>query len=511
MKKLLPPIMGWSSWNYFRQSINEDEILAIGTSMVQSGLKEAGYQYINLDDCWHSSKRNQTGELQFDLSNFPSGDNLIEQLHQMGLKVGLYSSSGSMTCEDLPGSYEYEKTDAKTFARWSVDFLKYDYCHVVDLTSDEKWLVDAPFVSQVEFYNLETKEKIQCYAEDGNLSGEAKLYQEEVNYVSGLGSGKGRMTFNQSLAVGTYAVTIKFKKRKNEKRQLLVLKLDEQEEVIHFPTSSGWSLTGREQMVITLDHPVEKIELFNPIKDQKTDGILRYKTMSDALTKAYGQKEYVFSICEHGRNEPWTWAQTMAHQYRIDHDIRNSWDSVLACYQKAVVVAPFAKEGSYADPDMLEVGNGALSAIENESHFALWAFLSAPLILGNDVREFMVNGQRNLSISNRALEIVTNSEIIRFNQSRPYLPAMIVEQGVFDVLIKVLEDGTTGILVFNKGETTEEFQLDLATLPKKIHDLAFEYENKKIVEACNKAYTFKSTQITLTAKPHESYVFKIYS
>lgn len=511
MKKLLPPIMGWSSWNYFRQSINEEEILAIGHSMMQSGLKEAGYRYLNLDDCWHSSKRNQTGELQFDLSNFPSGEKVIEQLHQMGLKVGLYSSSGSMTCEDLPGSYEHEKIDAQTFARWGVDFLKYDYCHVVDLTSDEKWLVDAPYVSQIEFYNLATKEKIQCYAEMGKLSGEAELHQEEINYVSGLGAGEGRLIFNQSLDVGTYALTIKFKKRKNEKRQLLVLKLDEQEEVIHFPTSSGWSSTGREQMIITLNQSIEKIEVFNPIKDQKTDGIRRYQTMSDALMKAYGEKEYVFSICEHGRNEPWTWAQTMAHQYRIDHDIQNNWDSVLACYQKAVAVAPFAQEGSYGDPDMLEVGNGTLSAIENESHFALWAFLSAPLILGNDVREFMVNEQRDLSVSNRALEIVTNSEIIHFNQSRPYLPAKVIEQGVFDVLIKVLEDGTTGILVFNKGETTEEFQLDLATLPKKIHDLTFEYENKKIVEVWNKPYTLEGNQITLTAVPHESYVFKIYS
>ncbi|GGI65331.1 alpha-galactosidase [Enterococcus alcedinis] len=509
MKKILPPIMGWSSWNYFRQSINEEEILAIGHSMTQSGLKEAGYQYINLDDCWHSSKRNQAGELQFDLSNFPSGEKIIEELHKIGLKVGLYSSSGSMTCEDLPGSYEHEKIDAQTFARWGVDFLKYDYCHVVDLTSDEKWLIDAPYVNQIEFYDLATKEKIQCLVEDGDLCDEATLHQEEVNYVSGLEAGKGKLSFNQSLDSGTYAVTIKFKKRKNEKRQLLVLKLDEQEEVIHFPTSSGWSLTGREQMVITLDQPIEKIELFNPIKDQKTDGMLRYKTMSDALLKAYGEKEYVFSICEHGRNEPWTWAQTIANQYRIDHDIRNSWDSVLTCYQKAVAVAPFAKEGSYGDPDMLEVGNGALSEIENESHFALWAFLSAPLILGNDVREFMVNGQRDLSVSNRALEIVTNPEIIRFNQSQPYLPAVVIEQGAFDVLVKVLVDDTVGILVFNKGESTATLQLDLATLPKKIHDLSFEFENKKMVEVWNKPYVWENNQITLTAMPHESHVFKI--
>lgn len=88
--------MGWSTWNFFREQVDESKIKDAANAMVTSGLKDAGYVYLNVDDCWQSSMRDpETGSMMFDLDNFPSGPDLVNQLHEMGLKVGLYSSSGS--------------------------------------------------------------------------------------------------------------------------------------------------------------------------------------------------------------------------------------------------------------------------------------------------------------------------------------------------------------------------------------------------------------------------------
>ncbi|MHC5269858.1 glycoside hydrolase family 27 protein [Enterococcus sp. LJL98] len=487
MKQLKPPMMGWSSWNYFRQSIDEGKIKEIAQAMKSSGLSDVGYQYIHLDDCWHSSKRSHTGELQFDLTNFSNGQKLIEEIHAMGLKVGLYSSSGAMTCEDLPGSYGHETIDAQTFHRWGVDFLKYDYCHVVDLNSDEKWLTQAPDIMQIEFYNQATKKRLMLDVKAGYLSGTARFEQAEgISFVTGLGGNQGQIIWEENISPGNYVVTVTYKKRKTEQRLLLTLQLGTQEIVIHFPTSSGWSLTGREQCEIFVEQKVEKLLVTNPIHDQKSDAMLRYQTMYQALKKAYGSEDFQFGICEHGRNAPWTWAQTISNQYRIAHDIQNNWDSVVSCYEKAVAVSKYAVEGSYGDPDMLEVGNNALSKIENQSHFSLWSFLAAPLILGNDLREFVKQGEKDVEASNQALEVLLNQPIIQFNQSRPYLPAYHCSKDSMDVLLKVLDNGKSGLIIFNKSEERRSFSIDLASLPKTVHGNKFEYQKKEMKEAWGK-------------------------
>ena len=129
MIKLTPP-MGWSSWNTFRNKINEELILEIANAMAKSGLADAGYKYVNLDDCWQSSLRTADGKLQGDLTRFPKGMKpLVEDLNKDGFKVGLYTSNGTLTCEDLPASLYHEKEDADTLAEWGVEYFKYDFCH----------------------------------------------------------------------------------------------------------------------------------------------------------------------------------------------------------------------------------------------------------------------------------------------------------------------------------------------------------------------------------------------
>ena len=124
------PLMGWSSWNTFRNNIDHKLILDTARALKDSGLYDAGYRYVNLDDNWHSNMRDENGEWQGDLGRFPEGiPALIRELNDMGLKVGLYSSNGTHTCEDLPASLGRERDDARTLAKWGAEYFKYDFCH----------------------------------------------------------------------------------------------------------------------------------------------------------------------------------------------------------------------------------------------------------------------------------------------------------------------------------------------------------------------------------------------
>ncbi|MDE3056702.1 MAG: glycoside hydrolase family 27 protein [Bacteroidota bacterium] len=132
------PPMGWNSWNKFACDINETLIKQIADAMVSSGMKDAGYQYVVLDDCWMAHSRDSAGKLVADSMRFPSGIKaLANYVHSKGLKLGIYEDRGSATCQGFPGSYGHEADDANTFASWGVDYLKYDNCHKVgDLQSD---------------------------------------------------------------------------------------------------------------------------------------------------------------------------------------------------------------------------------------------------------------------------------------------------------------------------------------------------------------------------------------
>ena len=129
----LTPQMGWSSWNKFQGNINEDIIKEIADAMVSSGLRDAGYTYINIDDCWHG-QRDADGFIQPDPKHFPSGMKaLADYVHARGLKLGIYSDAGTETCAGRPGSLGHEYQDALQYARWEVDYLKYDWCNTTNV------------------------------------------------------------------------------------------------------------------------------------------------------------------------------------------------------------------------------------------------------------------------------------------------------------------------------------------------------------------------------------------
>ena len=129
------PQMGWNSWNKFACNIDEKLIRETADAMVRLGLKEAGYEYVNIDDCWHG-KRDDQGRITPDAARFPSGMKaLADYVHGKGLKLGIYSDAGATTCGGRPGSRGHEYQDALTYAGWGIDYIKYDWCDTNGLNS----------------------------------------------------------------------------------------------------------------------------------------------------------------------------------------------------------------------------------------------------------------------------------------------------------------------------------------------------------------------------------------
>ncbi|HPB00331.1 MAG: Alpha-galactosidase A precursor [Candidatus Marinimicrobia bacterium ADurb.Bin030] len=148
-KMALTPPMGWNSWNRFGCDVNEQLIRETADAMVSSGMKAAGYQYVVIDDCWQG-ERDALGFIQPDPGRFPSGMKaLADYIHSKGLKFGIYSDAGWKTCGGHPGSRGYEYQDALTYAKWGVDYLKYDWCNTEGLNAEGAYLTmrDALFAA----------------------------------------------------------------------------------------------------------------------------------------------------------------------------------------------------------------------------------------------------------------------------------------------------------------------------------------------------------------------------
>ena len=123
------PPMGWMTWNYFGDDINEKDIMEMADAMVSSGMAEAGYKYIFVDDGWVGG-RDRKNNLIADPQKFPSGIKVLaDYVHKIGLKLGIYSDAAQLTCGGYTASLGFEEQDATTFASWGVDYLKYDYCN----------------------------------------------------------------------------------------------------------------------------------------------------------------------------------------------------------------------------------------------------------------------------------------------------------------------------------------------------------------------------------------------
>ena len=129
------PPMGWNSWNHFAGKVTDADVRAAADALVTSGMRDAGYIYVNIDDTWEG-KRDANGVIQTN-EKFPDMKALADYVHSKGLKLGIYSSPGPQTCEHYEGSYNHEEQDAKTYAAWGIDYLKYDLCSYTQVMKQE--------------------------------------------------------------------------------------------------------------------------------------------------------------------------------------------------------------------------------------------------------------------------------------------------------------------------------------------------------------------------------------
>jgi alpha-galactosidase len=138
------PAMGWNSWNKFAGRVTDADVRAMADAMASNGMREAGYVYVNIDDTWEGDKRDSLGRITTN-SKFPDMKALADYVHSKGLKLGIYSSPGPTTCAGYLGSYGHEEQDARTYAEWGIDYLKYDWCGARTLYRDE----DMPAIYQI--------------------------------------------------------------------------------------------------------------------------------------------------------------------------------------------------------------------------------------------------------------------------------------------------------------------------------------------------------------------------
>jgi alpha-galactosidase len=323
------PPMGWNSWNKFGCNVSEDLIKQMADAMAKTGMKDAGYQYIVIDDCWQVS-RDPDGNIVPDAKRFPSGMKaLADYVHSLGLKFGLYSDAGTATCQGRPGSRGYEFQDARQYAAWGADYLKFDWC------------------------NTSTQEARSSY-----------------------------------------------------------------------------------------------------------------ETMRDALKLA--GRPIVFSICEWGSSKPWLWAGDVGNLWRTTGDIQDIWEGkgekyglgVMNIVDLQVGLENYAGPGHWNDPDMLEVGNGGMTATEYRSHFSLWAILAAPLAAGNDLR----------TMSPEIHDILTNKEVIAVDQDPLGIQGRRVRRdGALDVWVKQLKDGSRAVVLLNRGTAGQTMTVDWEDLGYPAH------------------------------------------
>lgn len=512
----LTPPMGWSSWNLFASKINEDLIKEIADAMKNSGLLEAGYKYVNIDDCWQSSERDANGKLQCDKATFPNGIRaLSDYVNSQGLKLGLYSSNGTYTCEDYPASLLHEAVDADSLAEWGIEYFKYDFCHNVPIS--EK----APAVAFVEFSKPGKTAFAKFSARDCILKDGARIIREDdrdndnYEYVKGLCSRNGSFSVVVDCDEDCDAVLTLTIKKSNEERFLCAKVNGEEEHHLYFCKNNAADRVKRVQCDIKLKKGENVVEFYNPVGSRMDSSAIQYTLMGKELKRA--AKEYaektgteekpiVFSICEWGLNRPWKWARKAGNLWRTTPDIKPFWVSILSIYEFTVRLWKYSSIGGWNDPDMLEVGNGNLTNDENTSHFSLWCMLCAPLILGNDVRKF-IKPDGTVDTDSKVYKILTNKTMIGINQDKLGVQCRRIKTGLVDILVKPLEGGKVAVCAFNKAKGERSVSIDL----NKIANLGFVNLQKKNEYKVNdvwKEESFVSGGTIETAVP--SHGVKVY-
>ncbi len=514
----LTPPMGWSSWNLFRNKISEDLIKEIADAMQQSGLVDAGYVYVNIDDCWQGSTRDAEGKLQCDKITFPSGIKaLSEYVNQRGVKLGIYSSNGTYTCEDYPASLRHERIDAETFASWGIEYFKYDFCHNVPISSNAPRIIAVSFAKEGE-----GKSFAYFTSKEMQLKGLARVVPDDSvetkNYVDGLDARNGSITVEVEVPEkGEYILNIDIRKDTRKEKFLMAMINGHDEYHIYCASRKNWTPEGKLQINIILEEGFNTVVLSNPVGSRMDSAAIQYKLMGRELkraTKKYAEengipeKPIVFSLCEWGYNRPYKWGAEAGNLWRTTVDIQANWKSVSLIYEHNVRLAEYATVGGWNDPDMLEVGNGNLTHEENKSHFSLWCMMNAPLILGNDVRKF-IKADGTVDTDSKVYQILTNKQMIAINQDVLGVQCRRIKAGIVDILVKPLADSKAALCVFNKAGSEKSAKVSLSSLTNLGYLNLPKKDGYKVTDVWEEKSTENSKEIVASVPSHGVKVYII--
>ncbi|KAK8147714.1 hypothetical protein G3M48_001184 [Beauveria asiatica] len=315
------PTLGWNSWNAYHCDINAEQFLEAAQAIVDRGLRDAGYNYVNIDDCWQVKNGRIDGHIAVNRDKFPDGiDGLAKKIHALNLKMGIYSTAGTTTCAGYPASLEHEDIDAADWASWGIDYLKYDNCNIPPSWQDQY---------------------VACDPASTHLGANGTCNSKDEPRLASAGY--------------------------------------------------DWHSSKSYQ---------------------------RFKRMRDALAKQ--NREIVYNMCIWGTADVFSWGKDLAASWRMSEDIRSNWNSIKSIINQNSFKMHSTNFYGHGDADMLEVGNG-LSPAETRTHFALWAAMKSPLLIGSNVK----------NLTQDDVDILKNSYLLAFNQDDEYgEPAQPYKWGV---------------------------------------------------------------------------------
>ncbi|KAA1473947.1 glycoside hydrolase [Dentipellis sp. KUC8613] len=353
------PALGWNGWNAYACDISEAKVVAAAQSFVDLGLKDAGYEYVNIDDCWAEMSRDANNTLVPDPTKFPDGiKGTADKVHALGLKIGIYSDAGTNTCAGYPGSLGFEEIDAKTWDSWGIDYLKYDNCNI-----PSNWTDAAS------------------------------------------------------------------------------------------PPDGNW---------------------------YDSNSAIRYRYMGAAI--ADGSRPVQMDLCIWGEANVWEWGARVGHSWRMAGDASANWDYITSIMVTNVQHLDTIDFFAHNDMDMMEIGNGDLTMEEQRTHFAVWAFLKSPILLGTDLSK----------LSAAQVAIITNKELLAFSQdakigtpAHPFASSTAPAASPPQFYAGASARGTH-VFVVNTGAAAANFTVAFADVPGlarggkgrfKVHDMWTGAEN----------------------------------
>ena len=519
-KKDRLPAMGWNSWNAFGSGNTEALTKIMADKIVELGLDKLGYKYVVLDDGCYKSER-EDGKLANEPVKFPSGFKaLSDYVHAKGLKFGMYNDIGTNLCAGAAvGTCGFEKTDAKSYIDWGVDFLKIDNCYYLWDNATFSNPENAKYVFAPNLRQIQLKKGEFCIllnADKGILQGRGACLKD--GYATGIGTFdgtntgtspvgpmSGELVFDLDLPEeGEYELTVNYATaRQNGCGEWLQVAVGSGDETQYFydnllpATDSPEAFKNSDPIKISLKAGHNKLRLMNHRRQENT--LCSYAAMLEGLNQAKPDHGVLLSLCEWGKTQPQNWGYKVGNSWRILNDITfrvgrdgdpgfGEWTdpgtpSVTSQYNKAVIMDEFSGlDKGWNDPDMLMVGMTGMTPQMNQTHFTMWCMMNSPLMLGLDLRRVTKEDELYKVIANKDL-IALNQDALGIQAKRIFTSATkadhdepinspdtdyITDCERLDILAKPLADGSLALSFFNLSQEKKSgnYSADLSLIKK---------------------------------------------